>query len=102
MSPLPLDGLLEGTRDGRVDQTHLLAFALIREHNDLHETGCAGWHGLASLAKLHCGAGNETVTSEAQHSTTFTASPPSLVSLYFVDMSAPVWRMVSTTVSSET
>lgn len=32
-----------------------------------------------------------------QHSTTFTASPPWLVSLYLVDMSSPVWRMVSIT-----
>lgn len=38
----------------------------------------------------------------AQHSMTFTARPPSLVSLYFVDMSIPVWRIVSTTASSET
>ena len=33
---------------------------------------------------------------------TLTARPPSLVSLYFVIMSMPVWRMVSMTVSSET
>jgi hypothetical protein len=32
----------------------------------------------------------------------FTASPPRLVSLYFDCMSAPVWRMVATTLSSET
>src|SRR5690606_14759686 len=38
----------------------------------------------------------------AQHSMTLTARPPSLVSLYFVDMSSPVWRIVSTTASSET
>ena len=32
-----------------------------------------------------------------QHSITFTARPPWLVSLYLVDMSKPVWRMVSIT-----
>src|SRR5690606_14022991 len=37
-----------------------------------------------------------------QHSMTLTARPPSLVSLYFVDMSSPVWRFVSTTASSDT
>ena len=37
-----------------------------------------------------------------QHSMTLTARPPSLVSLYLCDMSMPVWRIVSTTVSSET
>ena len=37
-----------------------------------------------------------------QHSMTLTARPPSLVSLYFVDMSMPVWRIVSTTASSDT
>ena len=37
--------------------------------------------------------------SKPQHSMTLTASPPSLVSLYFVDMSMPVCRIVSTTVS---
>jgi hypothetical protein len=31
----------------------------------------------------------------------FTASPPKLVSLYFDCMSAPVWRMVAMTLSSE-
>ena len=34
---------------------------------------------------------------EPQHSTTFTANPPWLVSLYLDDMSKPVWRMVSIT-----
>ena len=34
---------------------------------------------------------------EPQHSTTFTASPPWLVSLYLDDISKPVWRMVSIT-----
>ena len=33
---------------------------------------------------------------------TLTARPPVEVSLYFVDMSSPVWRIVSITVSSET
>ena len=37
-----------------------------------------------------------------QHSMTLTARPPSLVSLYLCDMSMPVWRIVSTTVSSDT
>src|SRR3546814_9973466 len=37
-----------------------------------------------------------------QQSITLTARPPSLVSLYFVDMSMPVCRIVSTTVSRET
>ena len=37
-----------------------------------------------------------------QHSMTLTARPPSLVSLYLCDMSMPVWRIVSTTASSET
>ena len=37
-----------------------------------------------------------------QHSTKFTASPPSDVSLYFDCMSAPVWRIVAMTLSSET
>ena len=32
-----------------------------------------------------------------QHSTTFTANPPWLVSLYLDDISKPVWRMVSIT-----
>ncbi len=35
--------------------------------------------------------------SPGQHSTTLTARPPSLVSLYLRDMSSPVWRMVSIT-----
>ncbi len=39
---------------------------------------------------------------DGQHSMTFTARPPSLVSLYFVIMSMPVWRMVSITMSSDT
>ena len=34
---------------------------------------------------------------EPQHSTTFTANPPWLVSLYLDDISKPVWRMVSIT-----
>src|SRR5699024_5273788 len=34
-----------------------------------------------------------------QHSTTLTARPPSAVSLYFEDISAPVWRIVSITSS---
>lgn len=38
----------------------------------------------------------------AQQSLTLTARPPSLVSVYFVIMSRPVWRMVSITMSSET
>jgi hypothetical protein len=37
-----------------------------------------------------------------QHSTKFTASPPGLVSMYFDCKSAPVWRMVARTLSSET
>ena len=37
-----------------------------------------------------------------QHSMTLTARPPSLVSLYLWLMSMPVWRIVSTTASSET
>jgi hypothetical protein len=37
-----------------------------------------------------------------QQATTFTARPPWLVSLYFDDMSIPVWRIVSITWSSET
>ena len=36
-------------------------------------------------------------TPVPQHSTKFTASPPSEVSLYFDCMSAPVWRMVAMT-----
>src|SRR3984957_20670635 len=40
--------------------------------------------------------------SGAQHSTKFTAKPPKLVSLYFDCTSAPVWRIVATTLSSET
>lgn len=38
----------------------------------------------------------------AQHSTTFTARPPTDVSLYFAFMSAPVCRMVSIATSSDT
>src|SRR5699024_3318453 len=34
-----------------------------------------------------------------QHSTTLTARPPSAASLYFEDISAPVWRIVSITSS---
>ena len=41
-------------------------------------------------------------TEHHQHSMTLTARPPSLVSLYLCDMSMPVWRIVSTTASSET
>jgi hypothetical protein len=41
-------------------------------------------------------------STENQHSTKFTAIPPRLVSLCFDRMSAPVWRMVATTLSSET
>src|SRR5690606_24252771 len=33
--------------------------------------------------------------AQIQHSTTLTASPPRLVSLYFSFMSRPVWRIVS-------
>jgi len=38
----------------------------------------------------------------AQHSMMFTARPPRAVSLYLVLMSAPVWRIVAMTLSSET
>jgi len=37
----------------------------------------------------------------AQHSGKFNARPPSDVSLYFDCISAPVWRMVAITLSSE-
>jgi hypothetical protein len=43
---------------------------------------------------------NLPVSAAPQHSTKFTASPPRLVSLYFDCMSAPVWRIVATTLSS--
>src|SRR5208337_3688690 len=46
---------------------------------------------------LLCSARNDV-----QHSTKLTASPPKLVSLYFDCMSAPVWRIVAITLSSDT
>lgn len=41
--------------------------------------------------------GGAGVAAFRQHSTTLTAKPPWLVSLYFDDISRPVWRMVSMT-----
>ena len=57
---------------------------------------------LASLRRRLAAAPDTTAGTSAQHSMTLTARPPSLVSLYLVDMSIPVWRIVSTTASSET
>ena len=67
---------------------------------------------LATRAEYAIWSPNETAFSNSvvgrrlmrrpQHSTKLTASPPRLVSLYFDCMSAPVWRMVAMTLSSET